>query len=153
MVRRERVENAVAIEDSLRKPVRWYRLNLGLTLDELAARSHVSRNTISAVEALRAPRSTSVWRIAAALDVDAETIALDASELSDESEPHSLVELREASGLSQIDVARLAEVSPSVVARAERGAAVHPHYALRISDALGCLVTAWYPREGPRALA
>lgn len=148
-----RVEIAVAPDGFRRRSVRWYRLNAGLTLDELAARAHVSRNTVAGVEALSGPRTASVWRIAAALDVDAETIAVDPSEVDQHEPLQSLHELREGAGLTALDLARLAEVAPNVVYRAEHGSAVHPHYAFRISQALGCLVTDWYPREGPRALA
>ena len=127
-------------------PVRWHRLNAGLTLDEVAARSGVGRNTLMRVEHGGGASHEVMVRLADALYTDAATLALrDGYPAHHRADVH---ELREAQGLSVLDLARRAGVSPGIVYRAEQGSAVHPRYALSLSRVLGCAVTDWYPIRG-----
>lgn len=130
------------------EPLRVVRLNVGLTLGELAVAAEVSQGTVSRLEhGERAPLHAIERRVAQALGVAVEEIAWGSSDDSSTGERLDLVEAREARGLRPNDVAARARVPLRTVRRAEIGAAIHPRYAKRLADFYGCRVTDFYPHE------
>jgi len=128
--------------------VRWLRLNLGLTVEEVALAAHVSPNTVRGLE--RGGRSTILAheierRVATALGVDPVAIAWGAAEDADDG-TLSLATLREGRKLTPGQVAEQSGVPVRSVRRAEAGSAIQPRYALRLADFYGCRVTSFYPR-------
>lgn len=132
--------------------VRFWRLNAGLTLEEVAVRAHLSRATVVKLE--RGERSTlfdheAERRVAVALGVEPSMVAWG---VDGDAEPRvGLRALREQSGLSEGQVAAAACVAVRTLRRAEAGAAIHPRYAKAIADYWQINVTDFYPRERRRA--
>lgn len=128
------------------RPLRTWRLNAGLTLDELAVAAHVARNTLKRLE--EGGRSTlydheGERRVARALGIEPEAIAWG---VEVEVEPVvSVLALRRARGLEPADVAARTGVPIKTIVRAEAGAAIHPRYAKRLGDFYGVAVCDFYP--------
>lgn len=132
------------------RSVRFWRLQAGLTLEEVALRAFVARATVLRLE--RGERSSRALEasVASALGVSSETIAWGAVEDSGEGSV-SLLALREDAGLSERQVAGSAGVTLRTLRRAEAGALIHPRYAKALADFWKVCVTDFYPRERRRA--
>jgi transcriptional regulator with XRE-family HTH domain len=134
--------------------IRWYRLNAGLTADELALTAQVAPNTLRRLE--RGYRSTALGheaerRVAYALGIPATAILFGAAE--DEGPTLDLASEREARKLGEGEVAASASVPLRVLRRAEAGVAIAPRYALRLAAFYGCRVSDFYPAERREAVA
>lgn len=138
------------------RSARWWRLNAGLTADQLAVRAGLSRPSVARLERGEGTAlGSAVLAIASALGVAPSLIALGDVSSADE-ETADRVELegcREALGLSRDEVALAIGLPLAVIKRAESGAAVQPAYAKRLSDFYGVKVTDWYPAAEDRAAA
>lgn len=130
--------------------VRWYRLNAGLTIDEVAARAGIAVGTVVRLE--RGERSTLLdheaeRRVARALGVEVEAIAFGARLEANGVATINLGTLRAESGLEPAQVATGSGVPRRTVVRAEAGVPVHPRYAKALADYWKIKVTDFYPRE------
>lgn len=138
------------------RSARWWRLNSGMTAEEVGARAHLSRPSIARLERGEGqPTGAVTLAVARVLGVAPNLIALGDVLAADaeESERVSLKECREALSLERHDVALASDVPLSVIKRAENGAAIHPGHAKRLSDFYGVRVTDWYPVTEDRAAA
>lgn len=137
------------------RSARWWRLNAGMTADEVAVRAHLSRPSVARLERGEGtPTGTVVLAIARVLGIAPGMIALgDVLEADRDGERVSLAECRESLDLSRAEVAEAVGLPLSVVKRAETGAAIHVGYAKRLSDFYGVRVTEWYPHAEDRAAA
>jgi DNA-binding XRE family transcriptional regulator len=136
--------------------IRWYRLNAGLTADELALTAQVAPNTLRRLE--RGYRSTALGheaerRVAYALGIPTTAILFGPVEDDDEGPTLDLAAEREARKLDQGEVAASASVPLRVLRRAEAGVAIAPRYALRLAGFYGCRVSDFYPAERREAVA
>lgn len=135
------------------RSARYWRLNAGLTVDELAVKARVSRPSITRLERGEGkPFGSILLAVASVLGVAPSLIALDGDGDGD-GERVSLTDCRDAIGLTVADVASALTMPIAVVRRAESGAAVHPGHAKRLSDFYGVRVTDWYPESEDRAAA
>lgn len=133
--------------------LRWYRLNAGLTANELAASGFVSKETLCRIERGEASvRLDSARGIAEALGVRLDAIDWESPADDVGGGRANLAELRHAAGLTPQEVARAASVPYRTVGRAEAGHPVAPRYAKRLADFYGVRVTDFYPAE-PRTAA
>jgi transcriptional regulator with XRE-family HTH domain len=121
--------------------LRWWRLNEGLTLDALAIRARVSKQTVIRVEKGRPGLEAVVRAVTVALGIPTDALRNGPPE-----EPHTtLTALREHASVSVRELSFRTGVASAVIRRAEAGAAIQPDQAKRLSDALGSRVTDWYP--------
>jgi len=134
---------------------RYWRLNAGLTIDQVAVMAHVSRPSVTRLERGEGKALGSIlFAVAAVFGVAPGMIALDGGSDADrDGERLSLVECREALDLERSDVAAQLHIPLAVIRRAETGAAVQPGHAKRLSDFYGVRVTDWYPDTESRAAA
>ena len=128
------------------EPLRSWRLNAGLTVDELANLAGIAPNTVRRLEA--GYRSATLGHaaereVAQALGVTVGEITFGAVE---DGEPTiDLAAEREARKLVEGEVAKQANVPLRTVRRAEAGVAIAPRYALRLAAFYGCRVTRFLP--------
>lgn len=137
------------------RSARFWRLNAGMTADEVAVRAHLSRPSIARLERGEGkPTGAVVLAVARVLGIAPSLIALgDTAAADDDGESVSLTECREALELDRIEVAEAIGLPLSVIKRAESGAAIQVGYAKRLSDFYGVRVTDWYPIAEDRAAA
>jgi transcriptional regulator with XRE-family HTH domain len=138
-----------------RHGARYWRLNAGLTIDQVAVMAHVSRPSVMRLERGEGKALGPIlFAVAAVFGVAPGMIALDGSPAADYDGPHvSLTECRASLELEPSDVAEQLNIPLAVIRRAEAGAAVQPGYAKRLSDFYGVRVTDWYPVAEDRAAA
>lgn len=134
--------------------VRFWRLNAGLTVDELANLAGIAPNTVRRLEA--GYRSTTLGHaaereVATALGIDLAAIAFGAD--ADNGPTLDLTVERQRRSLVEGEVAKSANVPLRTIRRAEAGIAIAPRYALRLAAFYGCRVTDFYPRERRAAAA
>lgn len=131
----------------------FWRLNAGLTIDELANLAGIAPGTVRRLEA--GHRSTALAH-AAEREV-AQALGVTVAEITfgiDEDEPTiDLMAEREARSLAEGEVARQANVPIRTLRRAEAGVAIAPRFALRLAGFYGCQVSDFYPRERKAAAA
>lgn len=134
------------------RSVRYWRLNAGLTADEVAVRARVSRPSVTRLERGEGQASGSVLlRVAAVLGIAPGMISLDGPD--GDGGRVSLADCRRELEMDMASVAAALMMPLAVVKRAEDGAAVHPGHAKRLSDFYGIRVTDWYPVAEDRAAA
>lgn len=135
--------------------VRYWRLNAGLTIDELANLARIAPGTVRRLEA--GYRSTTLgsvaeYAVADALGVDSEAVAFGTVEDGD-APTLDLTAERESRRLAEGEVAKQANVPLRTLRRAEAGVAIAPRFALRLATFYGCQVSDFYPRERRAAAA
>lgn len=137
------------------RSARYWRLNAGLTVEQVAVMARVSRPSVMRLERGEGqPLGTIVLAVAVALGVAPGMIALGCGPEADhDGEPVNLAACRESLELERVDVAASVGLPLAVIKRAEDGAAIQPGYAKRLSDFYGVRVTDWYPPAEDRAMA
>jgi transcriptional regulator with XRE-family HTH domain len=137
------------------RSARYWRLNAGLTVDQLAVMARVSRPSVMRLERGEGqPLGSIVFAVAAVLGIAPGMISLDSGPEADrDGEPVSLAGCRESLELERSDVAASLKIPLAVIKRAEDGASIGLGYAKRLSDFYGVRVTDWYPAAEERAAA